>query len=315
MRVRSGIYARATWRAPWGVAYAAFETPVFHILTTGDCWLEVEGESNQLQLVAGDLVVLPSGLRHWLRNARETSTIALEKILAEYPRDRYRRLRFGGNGAPTEMLCGRFVLEGRAAHPILRALPRMLLIRGIEGRPVPWLAATVKLLAAETTSEAPGAEAVLTRLADAMLAQALRVALAGLLPPAGGRLGARDTEIATAIELIHRHPDQRWTVGELAQAVALSRSAFSMRFRQLVGESPKRYLNRNLLARAAVLLARTDSSLAEIADETGYSNEFSFAKAFKRAFGVAPGAYRKGLDDADRTVPSSESTAEPSDSL
>jgi AraC-like DNA-binding protein len=74
--------------------------------------------------------------------------------------------------------------------------------------------------------------------------------------------------------------------------VALSRSAFSARFRQLVGESPKRYIIRTRLAHAAALLRKSDASLAEIAHEIGYGSEFSFAKAFKRTFGVARGAYR-----------------------
>jgi AraC-like DNA-binding protein len=69
------------------------------------------------------------------------------------------------------------------------------------------------------------------------------------------------------------------------------RSAFSARFRQLVGESPKRYITRTRLAHAA-LLHQTDASLAEIALKIGYGSEFSFAKAFKRAFGIAPGTYR-----------------------
>jgi AraC-like DNA-binding protein len=39
-------------------------------------------------------------------------------------------------------------------------------------------------------------------------------------------------------------------------------------------------------------LHQTDASLAEIALKIGYGSEFSFAKAFKRAFGIAPGTYR-----------------------
>jgi transcriptional regulator GlxA family with amidase domain len=46
------------------------------------------------------------------------------------------------------------------------------------------------------------------------------------------------------------------------------------------------------LARAAELLRTSDASLAQIAARTGYGTPFSFGKAFKRTFGVAPGAYR-----------------------
>jgi AraC-like DNA-binding protein len=81
-------------------------------------------------------------------------------------------------------------------------------------------------------------------------------------------------------------------VGELATRVALSRSAFSARFSDMVGESPKRYLTQTRLAHAAVLLRSNDTPIAEIAQKIGYGSEFSFAKAFKRTFGVSPGSYR-----------------------
>jgi transcriptional regulator GlxA family with amidase domain len=105
-------------------------------------------------------------------------------------------------------------------------------------------------------------------------------------------LALRDPQMAAAIERIHRRPAHAWSVGELAAEIALSRSAFSARFRHVMGESPKRYTTRTRLAHAATLLHQTDASLAEIAVKVGHGSEFSFAKAFKRTFGIAPGAYR-----------------------
>jgi transcriptional regulator GlxA family with amidase domain len=75
--------------------------------------------------------------------------------------------------------------------------------------------------------------------------------------------------------------------------VSLSRSAFSARFRELVGESPLRYLTRTRLVHAAGLLHTSDAPLAQIAARVGYGTEFSFGKAFKRTFGIAPGVYRR----------------------
>jgi AraC-like DNA-binding protein len=72
----------------------------------------------------------------------------------------------------------------------------------------------------------------------------------------------------------------------------MSRSAFAARFRALTGDSPIRYATRCRLARAAQRLRTSNATLAEIAREAGYESEFSFSRAFKRAFGVAPGAYR-----------------------
>jgi transcriptional regulator GlxA family with amidase domain len=158
---------------------------------------------------------------------------------------------------------------------------------------VPWVAATLDLLRAISASDAPGGEAVLSRLADAMLTQALRIGLAELAAEHPERASAlRDPQIAHALQLVHREPEGPWTVDRLASAVGYSRSAFAARFRELVGEAPMAYVARTRLVRAAMLLQRPELTLAEVARRTGYANEFSFSRAFKRAFGVPPGLYR-----------------------
>jgi AraC-like DNA-binding protein len=293
VRVRSTVYCRSLMRAPWGFGVEAHGNPAFHVVTSGRCWVEIDAAPDQFALSAGDLIVLPSGPRHWVRDHPDTPATELEEILASTPRDQHRRLQYGGNGRPTELLCGGFALEGGPAQPMLRALPTALVIRGSGGRPVPWLAATLEILAAEVRSVAPGAEEIVSRLADTLLTQALRVALLDPQVPKGTSvLALGDPQIAAAIALIHSSPERAWTIGELAAEVALSRSSFAARFRALVGEAPLRYLTRTRLAHAAAMLRTTDSSLAQIAARTGYGTQFSFGKAFKRTFGIAPGAYR-----------------------
>jgi len=287
--------------APWGFAVKAHGNPAFHVVTSGGCWLEVDGEPGQLALGAGDLVVLPAGPRHWMRDEPTSSATELDDILATTAPDEHRRLCFGGPGRRTSLLCGGFALEGGRVHPILRALPAVLHIHGEGGRPAPRLSATLALLSAEVASSAPGAEEVVTRLADALLTQALRHGLAELESSEGtGLMALSDPQVAAAIELIHRRPEQPWTVGDLAREVSLSRSAFSARFRRLVGESPMRYTTRTRLAHAAAMLRTSDAALAEIATQAGYGSEFSFGKAFKRTFGIAPGCYRDQPDAAPR---------------
>lgn len=138
---------------------------------------------------------------------------------------------------------------------------------------------------------------MITRLTDALLTQALRLALTRPETADGTDvLALRDPRIAAAVRLIHQHPHRAWTVEELATQAALSRSAFTARFRQFVGAPPMRYATGIRLAHAAGLLQTTHATLVEIARRTGYANEFSLSKAFKRAYGVAPDTYRRHTD-------------------
>jgi AraC family transcriptional regulator, alkane utilization regulator len=287
VRVRSTVYCRSDMHAPWGFGVRAHGNPSFHVVTRGECWLAVEGDDEPLRLTDGELVLLPHGPMHWLRDEPTSAILWLDEILAATPPDGHGRLRHGGDGATTELVCGGFVLEAGATSPILATLPPVIRVGRDETGPVPWVAATLDLVSTLTKSTGPGAEAVLARVADTMLAQVLRLELAS-----GPGQALRDPQIATAIRLIHARPEDDWTVARLAAEVAYSRSAFASRFRDLVGESPMGYVTRTRLAIAATLLQRTDAPLREVARRCGYSSEASLSRAFKRAFGVAPGSYR-----------------------
>jgi AraC family transcriptional regulator, alkane utilization regulator len=287
VRVRSTVYCRSEMRAPWGFGVQAHGNPSFHVVTRGDCWLEVDGEDEPAQLTAGELILLPHGPMHWLRADPTAPTLWLDEILAGTPPDGNGRLQHGGNGAMTEFVCGGFVLEGQTASPILAKLRPVIRVARDETGPAPWLAATLDLVRTLTQSNGPGAEAVLARVADTMLTQVLRLEFAS-----GPVDALHDPQIATAIHLIHARPADKWTVARLAEEVAYSRSAFASRFRDLVGESPMGYVTRTRLAIGAGVLERTNTPIREIARRCGYASEASFSRAFKRAFGIAPGAYR-----------------------
>src|SRR5262249_7354402 len=139
VRIRSTVYCRSQMRAPWGFGVEAHGNPAFHVVVGGHAWLEVEGEPAQIELAAGNFIVLPTGRRYWVRDDPLTPATELEQILTEVPLDEHRRLRYGGSGAQTVLLCGGFGLEGGNGHTVLRALPSVLEMRGVAGRPLPWV--------------------------------------------------------------------------------------------------------------------------------------------------------------------------------
>jgi transcriptional regulator GlxA family with amidase domain len=104
-----------------------------------------------------------------------------------------------------------------------------------------------------------------------------------------------DGVVARATQLLRADLKRRWTVRELARAVGVSRAVLARRFVQALGEPPQRWLARERLERAATLLVASDDALAGVAAAVGYDSEFAFNRAFRRQFGVAPGAYRRHL--------------------
>lgn len=63
----------------------------------------------------------------------------------------------------------------------------------------------------------------------------------------------------------------------------------------MVGEPPLTYLTDWRMVTAARMVRRSRDPLAAIAERSGYTSEFAFAKAFNQRFGVTPGGYRRGL--------------------
>jgi AraC-like DNA-binding protein len=102
----------------------------------------------------------------------------------------------------------------------------------------------------------------------------------------------------------HCFMQSRTTGGALTSSraeVALSRSALAERFAALVGEPPMQYLMRWRLALAAQMLRSGTDPVARIAERSGYDSGAAFSRAFRREFGVPPGAWRKAapLRDAE----------------
>ena len=153
-------------------------------------------------------------------------------------------------------------------------------------------------MAAEAREPRLGGEAVITRLADILVIQALRTWLETDPGARTGWLGAlRDEQIGTAIALIHADPARDWTVESLARELAMSRSAFAARFTALVGEPAIAYVTRWRMQVAVAALRDERATVGELAGRLGYRSEAAFARAFKRETGMPPGAVRR-LPDA-----------------
>jgi AraC-like DNA-binding protein len=158
-------------------------------------------------------------------------------------------------------------------------------------RPSP---ASVNVVKSGAGMNQPAAEIIITRLSEILFLQAVRSCINARSSADAGWFGAlKDLEIDRALVLLQREPHEPWTVEMLAKHLNVSRSAFSARFKQLVGEPPMHYLTRLRLTKAAAVLRTQPATLFEVARSIGYDSEVAFSKAFKRYYGIEPGAYRQ----------------------
>jgi AraC family transcriptional regulator, alkane utilization regulator len=74
----------------------------------------------------------------------------------------------------------------------------------------------------------------------------------------------------------------------------VSRSVLAQRFTDLVGEAPMRYLANWRMQLAKQMMREGARNIQEIATRVGYDSEAAFNRAFKRATGFPPAAWRKG---------------------
>ena len=104
---------------------------------------------------------------------------------------------------------------------------------------------TLRLMAAEAKELRPGGETIVARLADVLVVQAVRAWLQTDSTAHPGWLRAlRDPQIGRAVALAHREPERDWSVASLAAEATMSRSGFSARFSQIVGEPAMHYVTR-----------------------------------------------------------------------
>jgi len=141
---------------------------------------------------------------------------------------------------------------------------------------------------------------VLERLTEITFIEVLRQHVAATPPGARGWLAAMaDPGLARCLALIHAEPEGDWSLGKLAAAAGLSRSAMTERFKSVLGASPMRYVRDWRLCLASVALSTTNRAVAAIADEAGYGSEAAFNRAFARAQGHPPAAWRAAARRSD----------------
>ena len=98
--------------------------------------------------------------------------------------------------------------------------------------------------------------------------------------------------IRPAIERARSNPDADLSLHALAVEARLSAFHLHRMFAAVAGETPKHFVQRLRLDRAAALLLTGDDSILDVALACGFQSHETFSRAFRRRFGMKPSEYR-----------------------
>lgn len=261
----------------------------YHILTAGSAWAGPAGAA-QVRMQPGDAILFPHGMPHFLSGERGVQVFP--GTMNSRPERYLEWIRMDGPGeSAATFVCGFLGCDAFPFNPLLAALPPMLHMPSLT---TGWLAEFPRQVIAESQQPRVGAKTMLTRMAELMFIEVVRRHVASDGAAAHGWLaGLCDPVVAPALVALHARPAHAWTLSELAAEASTSRSVLAERFTDMVGVPPMHYLTKWRLQLAAELLASSTEKVSAIGMRVGYESEAAFSRAFKRATGKAPAAWRK----------------------
>lgn len=292
--VRTALDIRCRFGAPWVLDHEGSGAGVapYHLIVRGGGRLEVGGRRD-IELEPGDIILFPTGSPHRLysEQGREAPVVPAR----EADGGPLRLLYNEGDAPETGILCGQFEFSHRQANLLLAALPEVVHIRTRERGDLAMLRNLLEMLRAETENERPGARAVVSQLASALFALLMRawVEQAATMPGLFALLA--EPRLQSALQAMLAAPEHPWQLAELAATCNMSRATFARVFQKAADATPAEILTRTRMARAAVLLSEGRLPMGEVAERVGYQSEAAFNRVFKRHYGIAPGAYRRGI--------------------
>ena len=302
---------------PWNLQFMYRPQGMFHIVVQGQCYLREGGSDELLRLQAGDGVGFPTGGTHWISDSPSSQGQPAENVVNVTSDKDLLLLKSGDVTAfatdhppgklpsadgispkksqETIVLSVTISYDSSVDHPFLKNLPCFIHASARSDGDLHSLAMLADLLIKESSGSFPGKPLMVDHITELLFIQLLRVHMHKMKHSNGYMAALSDPHIGVALNLIHTETDQKWTVEALSRACAMGRTAFTEKFVDMVGDTPKSYLTKTRLTKAKAKLQNSNDSMISIAEAAGYASETAFGKAMRKHFKVTPGELRKNI--------------------
>jgi len=293
LRIQDAIYTRLEATAPWGFHYPGDTVPRirFGLMVRGSALLKFKKQRQAISLSAGDVFIFILSDEAFTMVDHPRSPVADYRVLRKLEGDCV--IHYGGGGAPTTLVSGSFSMSAFDAPLVSTILPRSLHLRLEQNRSHAFQS-VLDLLAAETAQPGIASSRLISCLYESLFVYAIRAyASSSAAPPKGWLAAMSDRHLSKAIQAMHSGIDSSWSVESLAREARMSRSAFALKFRTVLDQTPLEYLTRWRMYKAGAMIRSNHLSFSEVASAIGYGSESSFSRVFRREMGEAPREYRR----------------------
>ncbi|WP_461537286.1 AraC family transcriptional regulator [Spongorhabdus nitratireducens] len=191
-----------------------------------------------------------------------------------------------------EIVCASVNFSSGAASPVAASLPPIICLQlDASDR----INSAAQWLFEEAFGDHDARQTMMNRLCEVLVLELLRHVITSGNISSGLLAGLADTQLARVIDTIHQQPEKNWTLVELAEVAAMSRSRFAEHFKTVLGQTPGDYLTSWRIELAKGLLKK-DKPVGFVANEVGYENASALARAFRKKTGFSP---REWLDNSE----------------
>ncbi|WP_449432605.1 AraC family transcriptional regulator [Pseudomonas putida] len=284
LELEASLFHVGRYCGGWHASTQGMGRASFHLVVQGHCWLHIDGQAEAVRLEAGDAVFLLRDLRYRLSSDPDPLS-----ALAQ-PRQAMQALD-SETGDGVGLVCGFFHFRPGLSSLIVEGLAEWIVLHAED--PAGHAARALFELILEECRRTPApSQTLLERLTHLLFLYVLRQQV-HVGQPFGGLVAlARQPAFAGLLGQLIEQPGQAWTLESMAACTGLSRSAFFKRFNELAGQSPGQVLLALRMRHASQLL-QAGNTVEQVGVQVGYQSVAAFTRAFAKAIGVQPGAYRK----------------------
>src|SRR5579859_3615882 len=225
-QLSGGVFLHAEFTAPWCLAArmspelcAPMLGPTvhlvpYHYVVQGELRIALE-RGDPFTVCEGEMVLFPGNDLHYMGSDLALRATNVKDILGALQGDAPHRLRHGGGGAATRMICGYLGCTSGRDNPIFAALPSYITIKVEQGGPTAWFRSMFEYAAGDFFVGHPGSPAVLAKLSELLFVEAIRrYAKERPAGETGWLAGLHDKVVARALALMHGGLARNWNVDE-----------------------------------------------------------------------------------------------------